>query len=184
MPSARRDVLLTGGTVLATLSGCAGRPGSITEPTPGTRTPPPPAALAEYDCLPHKPVHGRTVCSQTVDTDSAPVYLSPSDPVAADPAALDLTLHNDSGNDLRFNSYSWTMWTDGASGWEKVERLSSGSGVVTVAAGETHTWTFEEAVRSINDEVTLAPGVYTATIPVPIPGEDGWMACLALVGLR
>ncbi|MFD1514000.1 hypothetical protein [Halomarina rubra] len=179
MPS-RRALLAASTGTLALFAGCADTLGSVAP----TADPASADDLASYDCPPHGTSRERAVCSQTVDPESASVYLLPSRPVADSAAAIDLTLHNDSDTDLGFNPHTWMIHVERTTGWVEIEQQSQGNGALTVAPGETHTWTFEGAVRKINETVPLDSGTYTAEIGVPDPDGDDWLSCLALVSLR
>lgn len=180
-PRSRRAVLRSACTATALVSGCATlgseRSAERTGSTPSSDE------MAAYGCPPYES-DAETVCSQTVDADSAPVYLLPSPTVGESAATLELVLSNASETDLTFNPYSWTIRTKGTSGWEEIEQLSSGSGKLTLAPGDTQTWTFEEVVRSVNESVPLDSGTYTAAVDVPDPRGDDWLSCLAVFGLR
>lgn len=133
-------------------------------------------------CPPYAPDADGAVCSHTVDTDAAPVFLLPSPTVADSVDALDLTLHNDSPSPLEFNPYSWTLHERRDDGWTRIDRQSSGSGTVTVDAGATHRWPFAVVLTYFGTEAPLPPGDYAAELPVP-DGDD-WLRCVAVFELR
>lgn len=181
----RRELLATLSTSLVGFTGClnsATAPGErTTNPPTGTTTTPIP--ISAYECPPHDSYAGAAVCSQTVDTESARVYLLPSKTtVDASTGTVELTLYNQASTELVFNPYQWSIMTKVSSGWESIEKRMSGDGRLTVSAGETHTWTFEEVVGFINEQVTLDSGTYTAGISVPNPNAD-WIRCIALFRL-
>ncbi|WP_254537887.1 hypothetical protein [Halomarina litorea] len=124
------------------------------------------------------------MCSQTVETDTASVYLLPSPTVGDAPDSLELTLTNESEADLTFNPYSWSVWKKSASGWSEIEQESSGGGKLTVAPGDSETWTAKTVVGYINESATLNSGAYSAAINVPNPDGDDWITCLAVFGIR
>lgn len=177
----RRDLLFAGSTAIAGLSGCALN-SSDTQPNDTASPVGTTASLSEYECPPNNPTEEPVVCSHTVDTDAADIYLL-TDPTTHSETPT-LTLHNDSSSDLEFNPFQWTVMQQQPSGWVPVEKRSSGNGRLVVAAGETHSWTFEEVVNSINEQVTLGAGTYTASINVPNPRGSNWIRCVALVRLR
>lgn len=63
-----------------------------------------------------------------------------------------------------------------------IEKQSSGNGRLVVAVGETHSWTFEEVVSYINEELTVDAGTYTARIEVPNPEGSDWIMALKAEG--
>ncbi len=174
----RRDLLVATSTAVAGLSGC-----STSDTQPNDTAPPEDATvpLSEYDCPPHGSSEEPVVCSYTVDTDSADIYLL-TDPTTRSETPT-LTLYNNSSSDLEFNPFQWTVMQQESSGWMPVEKRSSGNGSLVIAAGETHSWTFEEVVESINEQVPLGVGTYTASIEVPNPRGSNWIRCVALVRL-
>lgn len=107
------------------------------------------------------------MCSHTVDTDAADIYLL-TEPTTRSEAPT-LTLHNDSSSDLEFNPFQWTVMQQQPSGWVPVEKRSSGNGRLVVAAGETRSWTFGAVVNYINEQVTFDAGTYTTSIDIPNP---------------
>lgn len=180
-PWSRRAVLCSAGTGIALLSGCTSF-GSERSTDP-TTTPVSADAIASVEC-PQSGDGDATVCSQTVKTDAASVYLLPSPTVGDGPDSLELTLTNESGTALTFNPYSWTVWVKNASGWSEIEQQSSGDGKLTIAAGDSETWTVETVVGYVNESATLDSGAYSAAIDVPDPDGDDWITCLAVFGLR
>lgn len=174
----RRDLLVAASTAFRGLAGCVRiasdtQPDDTTSPA-GTTTP-----LSEYDCPPNGPTEGSVVCSHTVDTDAADIDLL-TEPTTQSETP---TLHNDSSSELEFNPFQWSVLEQQPSGWVPIEKRSSGNGRLVVAAGETYSWTFEEVVNSINEQLTVDAGTYTASIDVPNPGGSDWIRCIALVRL-
>ncbi|WP_226013244.1 hypothetical protein [Halomicrobium salinisoli] len=112
------------------------------------------------------------------------MYLLPTPTVADAPDSLELTLTNESGTDLSFNPYSWSVWKKSGSSWSQIEQKSSGDGKLTVAAGDSEKWTVETVVGYINESATLDSGAYSAAINVPNPDGDDWITCLVVFGLR
>jgi hypothetical protein len=176
----RRRTLLSivGSGAVVGLAGCAGH-----SPTPTAAPPASPAPLESYDCPPAAPERTSVVCSHTVDPGEASVYLLPSERTGSERGSLDLTLHNDSTTDLTFNPYSWTVRHERTTGWERLERRSQGDGRLVVGSGETHTWTFESVVDTVDSEATVGPGTYAAEISVPDPTGSDWLDCVALFRL-
>lgn len=146
-------------------------------------------AVDDQSCPPYSIERNSAVCSHTVDADTASVYLDPSpdvstvdDGVPGD--GITLTLHNQSASDLTFNPYSWNIWYSSGTEWEELQQQQVGNGDLTVSAGDTHSWSFMEAVKSIQNEPELEPGLYAAELGVPDPENgDEWIACIALVQL-
>ncbi|WP_435101318.1 hypothetical protein [Halarchaeum sp. P4] len=139
--------------------------------------------LSAYDCPPHDRHAEPIVCSHTVDTDSASVYLLPSASTADAATGVELTLHNDSASALEFNPYQWSVVQQDGAAWTPVEKRIAGDGRVVLDPGETQTWTFADVVGFINDRFLIDPGTYTASIGVPNPDGDDWLRCLALFRL-
>lgn len=142
-----------------------------------------------HPCPSYSNDRNRTVCSRTVDTDTASVYLNPtpqtsalSDGTPAD--EITLTLHNQSSTELRFNPYSWRIWHQSETDWIELQQQHVGGGVVTVSPHDTHTWSFLAAVESIRNDPTFKPGLYAAGISVPDPESDNWVDCIGLVRLE
>ncbi len=180
----RREALQLAGSGIVFLSGC--NTVSPQQSAGQTVTPAPPASAKEiedYDCPPYGD-QNNIICSHTVETDSASVYLLPSQTVGKSPESLTLTFYNNSVTELNFNPFSWTIRFKDSSGWTEIEQKSSGSGKVTVAPGDTVAWSFEEAVGYINEAVAIGSGTYTAEINVPDPSTDDWITCLALFSIQ
>lgn len=174
----RREMLAAASASMVGFAGCA--IGATEQETPTTT----PTPLSEYDCPPHDSYAGAAVCSHTVDTESANVYLLPSkSTVDASTGTVELTLHNESSTELAFNPYQWSIMMKSSSGWEPIEKRSSGDGRLTLTSGDTHTWMFGEVVGFINEKVTVDTGTYTAGISVPNPGDSDWIRCIALFRL-
>ncbi|MEF8899710.1 MAG: hypothetical protein V5A25_00585 [Halovenus sp.] len=174
----RRELLAATCASMAGFAGCSsgdtGQENPTTTPTP----------LSEYDCPPHESYAGAAVCSHTVNTGSTSVYLLPSETtVDASTGTVELTLYNKSSTELVFNPYQWSIMRKLSSGWEPIEKRSSGNGRLTLSPGETHTWTFGEVVDFINEKVTVDAGTYTAGINVPNPDGSDWIRCIALFRL-
>lgn len=151
-----------------------------------------PATCAETDgqsCPPFATARDRAVCSHTVEPNSASVYMEPNPGCSTlengtPKDEITLTFYNQSSSDLSFNPYSWRIWHDEGGEWTELEQEVSGGGKVTVAAHDSHSWTFMEAVEAIQEEPTLESGLYGAEIGVPDPrNSDAWVACIALVQL-
>lgn len=127
--------------------------------------------------------------SHTVDPSSASVLLdaSPVRTTLADgqpSEEIALTFANRSESDVEFNPNSWYVWQKTGGEWQEREQEWSGHGKVTVAAGETHTWSFVEAVSAIQRDPQFDPGRYAAEIRVPDPVGDRQVACAALLELE
>ncbi|WP_152436422.1 hypothetical protein [Halosimplex carlsbadense] len=180
-PWSRRAVLCSTGTGIVLLSGCAsfGSEQSTNSPIAPVSV----EEIASVKCPPSGD-DDATVCSQTVEADAASVYLLPTPTVGETPDSLELTFTNASGADLTFNPYSWSVWRKSASGWSEIEQESSGGGELTVAAGNSETWTVETVVGYIDESAALHSGAYAAGINVPNPDGDDWITCLAVFGLR
>lgn len=174
----RRELLAA---TSASIAGWAGCVSSATEQ--GTPTPTP-IPLSEYDCPPHNSYAGAAVCSHTVETESASVYLLPSKTtVDASTGTVELTLHNKSSAELEFNPYQWSVMKKPSSEWEPIEKRSSGNGRLLLSPGETHSWTFGEVMDSINEQATVEAGTYATGISVPDPDNSDWIRCIALFRL-
>jgi len=174
----RRDLLVAASTVAAGLSGCArnaSQPDGTTSPASTT------IPLSEYECPPDNPTEDPVVCSHTVDTDAADIYLLTDQTTQSETPTL--TLHNDSSSDLEFNPFQWMVMQQQSSGWVPIEKRSSGNGRLVVASGGTHSWTFEEVVNYINEQLTVDAGTYTASIDIPNPNGSNWIRCVGLVRL-
>ena len=178
----RRDVLVSACASVAGFAGCSSfasnpRPSDASSPG-GTGTPTTP--LSEYDCPPHRSGEEPVVCSHTVDTDTASVYLLPGTGTGP---GTELVLHNESAAELEFNPYEWSVLERRSSGWTAIEKRTAGNARLVVAPGETHAWTFEEVVGYVDKRATLDAGTYAASISVPDSGGSDWIRCLALVRL-
>ncbi|WP_135306002.1 hypothetical protein [Haloarcula amylovorans] len=163
------------------LSGCTSFESE--QSTNSTTTPVSATEIASLECPPSDD-DDEIVCSQTVEAGAASVYLLPTPTVGDTPDSLELTLTNASRTDRTFNPYSWSMWRKSASGWSEIEQRSSGSGKLTVTAGDSETWTVDTVIGYINESATLNSGAYAAAINVPNPDGDDWITCLAVFGLR
>jgi len=180
-PRSRRAVLCSAGAGIALLSGCTSF--GSEQSTDPTTSPVSADEIASFECPPSGDGDA-TVCSQTVKTGVASVYLLPSPTVGDAPDSLELTLMNESETDLTFNPYTWSVWKKSASGWSEIEQQSSGDGNMTVPAGDSETWTVETVVGYINESAPLNPGAYSAAIDVPDPDGDDWKICVAVFGLQ
>lgn len=180
-PWFRRAVLSSAGTGITLLGGCTSF--GSEQSTNQTTTPVSTDELASFECPPYGD-GDKTVCSQTVNTDAASVYLLPSPTVGDAPDSLELTLKNESETELTFNPYSWSVWKKSASGWSKIEQQSSGGGKLTIAAGHSEMWTVETVVGYINESAVLDAGAYSAAIDIPDPAGDDLITCLVVFGIR
>lgn len=188
----RRRLLQTACASVASFAGCSSlatepespastksaKPTKSTKPTAST------SPVSAYGCPPYGSSLDGFVCSHTVDTESANVYLLPSKTRAdASPETVELTLYNKSSAELKFNPYQWSIMMEKPSGWESLEKHISGNAKLTISSGDTHAWTFGEVVDFINEQATLEEGTYTAAISVPNPDGSDWIQCLALIHL-
>lgn len=187
----RRHLLarVTAGAVVAA-AGCldhANPSGGTDEPTHSSTDEPTHSSIDSQPCPPYAIDRDRVICSWTVDPDETTVSLEPEPRTApldgtAPGAGVTLTLHNRSATEFQFNPYSWSIWHRGGDGWTELEQEIVGDGVVTVAANDTYTWSFLDAVESIRDDPTFEAGLYAAEMAVPDPEhDDEWVACIALV---
>jgi len=175
----RRSLLATTCVSLVGFAGCSR---SDTKQGPQTTSS---KRISEYDCSPHDIDVESAVCSHTVDSEAASVYLLPSKPTGAEsPSEVDLTLHNESSTELEFNPYQWEINKRSNAGWVPIEAHSSGTGQLTLSPSETHKWTFGEVIDFINKSATVDSGTYTASIRVPRPEDSGWIRCLSLFRLE
>jgi hypothetical protein len=176
----RREFLVAASISVACLAGCARvTPGAESGGTPSPTSIDEP--LSEYGCPPDGPADEPVVCSHTVDTDAADVYLL-TDPTSRSETPT-LTLYNESTSTLEFNPYQWSVTERTSSGWGPIERRQSGNGRLVIAAGETRSWTFGEVVDYINERRTPDAGTYAASIDISEPGGSDWIRCTALVRL-
>lgn len=174
----RRQALKSTIVAVAGLAGCSG-PLANTQQQASSSQP-----LSEYGCPPYGSEIDGFVCSHTVDSDAAPVYLLPSEQsVTAPGETLDLTLYNDSESKLVLNPYQWTLTIERSDGWEIVPKQTVGDGRLTVGPGQSHTWPLPEIIEYIDADVTLDPGTYAAEIGVPTPEGSDWTMLLALFRL-
>lgn len=200
----RRILVAAGGTLPVLLSGCLGSGQSddsdggsspaASEPSTESNSQPGAGAFGtsafdDESCPPFETDADRTVCSHTVDPDAAPVVLdaSPVRTTLADGEPgeeITLTFYNRSGSEIEFNPDSWYVWQQTDGEWQELDQEWSGNGAATVAAGETHTWSFVEAVSAIQPDPQFDPGQYAAEIRVPDPAGDGQVACIALLELE
>lgn len=189
----RRALLASVGVgAITSVSGCLVESGSSDDPDDGTSTPdtdPTSTDIADQPCPPYEVDHGSAVCSHTVDTDSATVYLE-TDRERTSVAnglpveRITLTLHNESAGELTVDPHGWRIRHDDGSGWEEVPQEVRRDGDRTVEAGGEASWTFLLAVESVQEDPELEPGLYAAGLDVPDPEDpDGRIACIALVRL-
>lgn len=175
----RRSLLaLIGGTVAA--SGCISSGDTGTTPA---ITDPDPKALSRYPCPPYAaPGDLRAVCSHTVNTDKANVYLLPSPTKTAFPRdELQFTIYNKSASVLNdFNPYEWSIWKVTEGEWTKVKRRSFGSGKIDLSPGQHKTWDANEVIGFVNSSFQFTVGVYAVEISVPYPSNNTWTRCIAL----
>ena len=190
----RRHLLASiGAGALTGSAGCLGDATSLNDADGGTEsngnTGSTTSAVGEEPCPPVETGRDRAVCSHTVDTATAAVYLEPtparshlSDGTPVE--EITLTLHNQSSSELTVNPHSWRIWHNQGTDWTELEQDLSGDGRLTVSPGSTHAWSFTETVESIQEQPALAPGLYAAELGVPDPEKsDEWIACIALLQL-
>lgn len=140
-------------------------------------------------CPPYETERDSAVCSHTVNPDAVSVYLEPDieSSTLKDGTPVDditLTFYNQSSGELAFNPNSWNIWHNSGAEWKELQQELSGDGHLTVSADDTHSWSFMEAVESIQEEPALEPGLYAAELGVPDPkNSDDWIACIALIQL-
>ncbi|EJN59896.1 hypothetical protein SAMN04487950_3681 [Halogranum rubrum] len=134
----RRALLAAGGGSLAGLvglSGCTSSTGSNpdeiahppVETNPGTTPPPSPA----------EPTGDETVVPLSVSTRT----VEATDGYAT---TVQFTVRNDTDESLRFNPYSWRLWSWTGDEWYRWKRESIGSGFVDVEPAETEQWSLAE----------------------------------------
>lgn len=82
--------------------------------------------IADQPCPPYEVDSAGAVCSHTVDTDAAAVYLetdrersSIANGLPVD--RITLTLHNESAEELSFDPHGWRLRHNDGSGWEEVQ---------------------------------------------------------------
>lgn len=178
----RRFLATLGAGAMGAIAGC---PGGSDPSTPTADVP----AIDDQDCPPYAIDLDGVVCSHTVESTNAAVYLDANQTTAVlsngTPASeITLTLHNESTTDLEFNPHTWTISRRVDSGWRPLEEEIAGDEKVPLAGGETYSWSFVEAVESIRIDPALDPGLYAAEIGVPDPeSNEAWLACIALVRL-
>lgn len=190
----RRDLLFSIGVAsVIGIAGCLGDaetpngPETDTESNRNAATTP--SDGDDKRCPPYETERDRAVCSHTVDPDTEAVYIeaTPKGSTLKDGTPGDditLTLYNQSDHDLVFNPHSWRIWHNSETGWEELQQELSGNGRRTTSPNATHSWSFMEAVESIQEEPILEPGLYAAELGVPSPeSSDDWIACVALVEL-
>lgn len=189
----RRALLASVGTgAIVGAGGCLVAPWSSDDPDDGTSTGDSVVTstdIADQPCPPYDVDTGSAVCSHTVDTDEASVYLE-TDRERGKIAngipteLITLTLHNESPEDLAVDPHGWRIRHNDGSGWEDVPREVRREDDLTVEAGGEASWTFLLAYESVQADPELEPGLYAAELAVPDPGDtDDRVACIALVRL-
>lgn len=145
--------------------------------------------IDDQPCSPYEADRDSAVCSHTVDPDAASVYIEPTPESSTldDGTPVDditLTFYNQSSSELTVNPHSWSIWYTPETEWEELHQELSGDGHLTVSPGNTHSWSFVEAVEAIQEEPDLEPGLYAAELGVPDPeNSDDRIACIAFVQL-
>lgn len=197
----RRLLAHVGASSLVSITGCLGTngtpAGSETETNPPSNesdaetdtTNPETAAIDDQPCPPYKTDRDTAVCSHTVDTDTASVYLDASPEASeldnGEPSdEITLTLHNQSASELTFNPNSWNIYHNAGTEWKELQQKQSGDGMYTISEDETHSWSFMEAVESVEEELELERGLYAAELGVSFDNSDDWIACIALIRLN
>ena len=190
----RRYLLgVIGAGAVAGIAGCLGDATPLDGPDGGTKTngegeSVSPVGGAE-PCPPVETAHDQAVCAHTVDPEATAVYLKPipdrshlGDGTPVD--EITLTFHNQSSTELTFNPHSWRIWHKPDTEWGELEQDLAGDGQLTIPPASTHSWSFTEAVESIQAEPALVPGLYAAELGVPDPEySEEWVACIALLQL-
>ncbi|MEF8901975.1 MAG: hypothetical protein V5A25_12250 [Halovenus sp.] len=74
-------------------------------------------------------------------------------------------------------------WGKVSSGWERLEKRSTGDGRLTVSPNEMHAWLFSDVVDVIGQKAPLDAGTSAAGIDVPHPDGSDWMRCRVLFRL-
>ena len=189
----QRRALLTsvGAGAIASVGGCLVETGSSDDPDDdGTSTPeadPTSLEIADQPCPPYEMDSAGAVCSHTVDTDAAAVYLETDRERSSFANGLPvdritLTLHNESAEELSIDPHGWRLRHNDGSGWEEVQPEVRRDGDRTLQPGGEESWTFLLAVESVREEPELEPGLYAAELAVLDPADpDDRVACLALV---
>lgn len=187
----RRDLLASiGAGSTIGLAGCLGDVEILTSPASrtdldGSETSDLPE-VADLPCPPYETDRDRSICSHVGDTDTEAVSLiaRPERSTLDDGIPTEditLTFHNQSASDLRFNPHSWRFWHHSDGEWTQLSQNVSANGLLTVSAGATYSWSFSDAIGSIQPNPTLETGLYAAEIGVPDPHSDQWIGCMALV---
>lgn len=148
----RRALLAVAGSGLTALAGCA------SSSTPETTHPPVETNLGTTP----PPVSGEP------DGDEPVVPLSAStttvEPTDGYATTVQFTLRNDTDETLRFNPYSWNVWSWTGDEWYQWEQQSIGSGFVDVEPGETEQWSLAEITDHFGYGPPTRPGWYAVQL--------------------
>jgi hypothetical protein len=106
---------------------------------------------------PNQPAGGETVIPLSASTTT----VEPSEGYAT---TVQFTLRNDTGEKLRFNPYSWNVWSWAGDGWYQWEQQSIGSGFVDVEPGETEQWSLAEITDHFGYGPPTRPGWYAVQL--------------------
>lgn len=74
------------------------------------------------------------------------------------------TVRNDTDEKLRFNPYSWNVWSWAGDDWYQWEQQSIGSGFVDVEPGESASWSLAEISGHFGDSPPTRPGWYAVQL--------------------
>ncbi|WP_248517807.1 hypothetical protein [Salinarchaeum laminariae] len=128
-------------------------------------------AFQDEPCPPYATDADRTVCSHTVDPETAsrvleaaPVRTTLDDGQPSD--EITLSLHNLGSAAVEFNPHSWSLWERTATEWQTLEAELHGNGRMTLDPGCSTSWTFVDVVSSVRIDPDLSPGRYAAEISV------------------
>ena len=189
----RRLLASIGAGSVVGLAGCLGDATPLDDQDGGNTTTGGPESTtpesAGPPCPPVETARESAICSHTADPATTAVYLEPEpsrttlrNGTPSD--EITLAFYNQSSTELTFNPHSWRIWHTTDTEWTELQQELAGDGHLTVSPDDTHSWTFTEAVESIQENPALAPGRYAVELGVPDPeNSDAWIACIALVHL-
>jgi hypothetical protein len=152
------------------------RDGTPSECAEDVGPPPNSTAPGDYDCPSFRDA-SRTVCSHTSSGDE-PLRLVPEAdrfdnyPYSDDVQSLSITLHNDSDAEVGFNPYDWQLHVRDETDWRFLGPCAVPEPWITVAPGETFTWSLAETDHDTPDDVQQAtmpmesayPYAFTVTV--------------------
>lgn len=168
----RRRALLTRGATVAGLVGLMGLAGCSSTRSERPETTRPPVETNVASTPPPSPNKSNKPNKSNEQNESSdaertrPLDVSPPTVELTDDYAttVQVTVRNDTTEKIRFNPFTWNVWSWTSDGWVRWEPRSQGNGFVDVEPGGTEQWSFDEIVGFIGYDSPSRPGWYAVQL--------------------